>query len=380
VYCVAPALAQTKVPEGCPRPNTTVLRFDMPSGDGVSIRLERTKNEAKCLEWCLLGGATLSHGGILVRGVATGVFVGPNFSLEINWQGGENHSFFTGRLSKGGGHGTMYTNQQSNWSTFAARTIEGCEQWPEGPPPGPLVIGQTPPDNLDSQFTGRVHVIVPGTAERPGVDSAVGPSRAAAAIKGDPIQPQSFSAGDPIPQGLLSGGSVIPRGDPIQPRPLPPDGSIPKGFGFGGSIIPRSDPIPQPGVSQPVTPSGSAISCPPGAVLVNGQCNSGGFDTVKAGGTSVPGVGGAQPKTPSGSGISPAWGINTPAKNASVGAVTSTTAAGNIAKSTRNSRFFRSRISPTNSRVLSVNKQLTPNQGVLRRAGSNPGYRRGDPK
>ena len=296
----APALSQTKAPEGCPRPNTTVLRFDMPNGEGVSIRLERTKDEAKCREWCLLGGATLSHNGIFVRGVATGVLIGSNFSLDINWQGGKDHSFFTGTLNKGRGHGTMYANQQSNWSIFAARTIEGCEQWPEGPPPGPLVIGQTPPDKLDSQLTGRVHVIVPGTAERPRVDSAVGPSRAAAAIKGDPIQPQLFPPNGSIPQELLSEGGIIPRGDPIQPRPLPPDGSIPTGFGSGGRIIPRSAPNPQPGVSQPITPSGSAISCPPGAVVVNGQCNSGGFDTVKPDGASVPGVGRVPPKVPSG--------------------------------------------------------------------------------
>jgi len=247
----------------------------------------------------------------------------------------------------------------------------------------------------------------------------------------DPITPRALSPDGSIPRGVLSGGGIILRGDPI-PRPsvlqaapsgntggfdtihqprgtsVPGVGSVqpktPSGGATAGSaantggfdtihqpsgnsgnsggfatLPPRGTSVPGVGNAQPKAPSGSAVSCPPGAVLVNGQCNSGGFDTVKAVGTSVPGVGSAQPKTPSG-GISPARGINTPAKTASVGAVTGTTATGNVSKSKRNSRFFRSRIAPANSPGLSAKKQLTPNQGVLKRVGSNPGYRRGDPK
>ena len=59
--------------------------------------------------------------------------------------------------------------------------------------------------------------------------------------------------------------------------------------GFDTITSRDSTSVPGVGSAQPRAPSGSAISCPPGAVLVNGQCNSGGFDTVKAVGTSVAG-------------------------------------------------------------------------------------------
>jgi hypothetical protein len=494
VWGTAPAVSQTQVPEACQRPNTTVLRFDLfddkgvTTHEGVSIHMQRFKDKTKCQEWCLLGGATLSHDGALHRGVATGEIIGPFIWLRIVWEGGQNESTYRGILSKGGGRGTMYTNLIQNSANWSMRTIEGCERWPELPPkpqvPQHVKVQCLPPNRAVVTWEAGIGTVdymitingkdytVPNdmreykqTIEIPADQVADCTSVTICArdfsgqtcvleLGGPPPRPDVSELAKPkeiisdnrLPPSALRQGGIISRGDPIPSidSVSRQGGIIPRGdspsidsVSRQGSIIPRGDPIPGPGVlqqlippsggsdgiqrgtsvpgvgggqarapsgntggsgkgPQPKAPSGGAVSCPPGGFLINGQCNSGGSDTIK----------GPQPKTPSGStaagsaatggGIStsksintppksinsPSNSINTPAKSASVGAVTSTTATGD-----RNSRFFRNRSPSANSGGLSVNKQLAPNQGVLKRAGSgaagqstNPGYRRGDPK
>ena len=154
--------------------------------------------------------------------------------------------------------------------------------------------------------------------------------------------------------------------------------------GFDGNQRVIGTSVPGVGGAQPKTPSGSAAA--------GSAANTGGFDTAKRDGTSYDRTGNVSKSTRNSRFFrsrSTAAGsaANTGGFNTAERGGTSYDRTGNVSKSTRNSRFFQSRITSANSSNLSVN-QLTSNR-ALQRAGTgtggairstNPRYRQGGPR
>jgi hypothetical protein len=123
-------------PSDCNRADTTILILTTPAGDHIAVEMTRYKDDTKCLNYCLKGGAKfLNKDGTVIEGWATtGVLDGPYFELKVNING-QDSQIIRGKLDNGGGSGTIFYSQTpSHGAGWTARTENGCMNWPSDRP------------------------------------------------------------------------------------------------------------------------------------------------------------------------------------------------------------------------------------------------------
>jgi hypothetical protein len=273
---VLSAFAET--PKWCESPNRTQLFFKLATGERVVISLERSKDEKKCLGWCVTGGAVHNHSGILTRGVVTeGMFVDGKFYFRIQWMNKkQDESVFGGTIDKGEGSGTQYVNWQGNSSTWTATTVEGCDKWPEGPNP---IRQQPAQDKIDSKRSGAAEAIAPSPKIKAG-------------------RPRSIDALRLVPDPRQSPDAAMPTGRPASARAI------------------LGDPVPQPSQDKlttskkrklPLDDTSKSGGCSSAMDRLSGDCMGGGVSaSSRLPGTSRGPAPGSQAGTRGSSGASTA--------------------------------------------------------------------------